>query len=84
MWDEWHVANQNHGKKGQVLVQANKFLYTEMEAVTIHSCHHENPLTIRKQHMNSNITIIKTDGTVTANLLQHKKRTHTCTHISIK
>jgi len=47
---------------------------------TIHSCHHENPLTIRKQHMNSNITIIKTDGTVTANLLQHKKCMRTCTH----
>jgi len=36
MWDAWHVANQNHRKKGQILVQANKFLYTEMEAFSLY------------------------------------------------
>jgi hypothetical protein len=48
--------------------------------VPIHSCNHENSYSIRKQHMNSNITITKTDGIVTANLLQHDKHTHACTH----
>ena len=67
-------------------MHVSQFLHTEMEALSLYI--HVTMKTHTPSE--SNITIINTDGTVTANLLQHEKeahvhaRTHTYTYVSIK